>query len=123
MISYQLSDGGAREAKLSTAKNNLEQSLSTLQSTVENTEAVLRQLQERAVSAMEIIQLSEQKLPILLDQLRVAETQIQTGQADISKVFGIKLQTNQLESRIRRGKADLARTKFDLAAALGLLSN
>ena len=123
LISYQLSDGGAREAKLSAAKNNLEQSLSTLQSTVENTEGVLRQLQERAVSAMEIIELSEQKFPILLDQLRVAETQIQTGQADISKVFGIKLQTNQLESRIRRAKADLEQTKFDLAAALGLLSN
>ena len=123
LISYQLSDGGARAAKLSVAENNLEQARRTLQSIAENAAGALRRLQERASSITKIIELAEQKLPILVDQLRVAETQIQTGQADISKVFGIKLQTNQLESRIRRGKADLMRTKFELAAALGLFSN
>ena len=123
LISYQLSDGGARAAKLSVAENNLEQARRTLQSIAENAAGALRRLQERASSITKSIELAEQKLPILVDQLRVAETQIQTGQADISKVFGIKLQTNQLESRIRRGKADLMRTKFELAAALGLFSN
>ena len=84
---------------------------------------MLEALQEQVSNIKEIIALAEQKLPILTDRLRVAETQIQTGQADISKVFDLKLQINELKSRIRRGQADLLRTQFELASALGLLSN
>ena len=123
LISYQLSDGGARVANLSVAENDLEQARRALEFTVENAGGVLSMLQERVFNIKEILKLAEKKLPLLVDQLRVAESQIQTGQADISKVFEIKMQVNELQSRIRRGQADLVRTKFELAAALGLLSN
>lgn len=123
LISYQFSDGGAREANLSRAKNNFEQAKRSLEFTLENSIAMLEALQERVASIKEIIALAEKKLPILADQLRVAETQIQTGQADISKVFDLKLSISELKSRIRRGQADLVRTQFELAAALGILSN
>ena len=123
LISYQFSDGGAREANLSRAKNDFERAKRSLEFTFENTGSVLEALQEQVSNIKEIIALAEQKLPILVDRLRVAETQIQTGQADISKVFDLKLQINELKSRIRRGQADLLRTQFELASALGLLSN
>lgn len=123
LISYQFSDGGAREANLSRAKNDFERAKLSLEFTFENTGSVLEALQEQVSNIKEIIALAEQKLPILTDRLRVAETQIQTGQADISKVFDLKLQINELKSRIRRGQADLLRTQFELASALGLLSN
>ena len=123
LISYQFSDGGAREANLSRAKNDFERAKRSLEFTFENTGSVLEALQEQVSNIKEIIALAEQKLPILTDRLRVAETQIQTGQADISKVFDLKLQINELKSRIRRGQADLLRTQFELASALGLLSN
>ena len=123
LISYQFSDGGAREANLSRAKNNFEQAKLTQEFTLENSRAMLEALQERVASIKEIIALAEKKLPILADQLRVAETQIQTGQADISKVFDLKLSISELKSRIRRGQADLVRTQFELAAALGILSS
>jgi len=123
LISYQFSDGGAREANLSSAKNNFEQAKRSLEFTLENSMAMVQALQERVASLKEIIVLAEKKLPILTDQLRVAETQIQTGQADISKVFDLKLSISELKSRIRRAQADLVRTQFELAAALGILSN
>ena len=123
LISYQFSDGGAREANLSRAKNDFERAKRSLEFTFENTGSVLEALQEQVSNIKEIIALAEQKLPILTDRLRVAETQIQTGQADISKVFDLKLQINELKSRIRRRQADLLRTQFELASALGLLSN
>ena len=123
LISYQFSDGGAREANLSIAKNDFEQAKRSLEFTLENSTAMLEALKERVASIKEIIALAEKKLPILADQLRVAETQIQTGQADISKVFDLKLSISELKSRIRRGQADLVRTQFELAAALGILSN
>ena len=123
LISYQFSDGGAREANLSRAKNDFERAKRSLEFTFENTGSVLEALQEQVSNIKEIIALAEQKLPILVDRLRVAETQIQTGQADISKVFDLKLQINELKSRIRRRQADLLRTQFELASALGLLSN
>lgn len=122
LISYQLSDGGARAANLSAAENDLRQAKRALEFTVENAGVVLSALQERVINIGKILELAEKKLPLLVDQLRVAESQIQTGQADISKVFEIKLQANELQSRIRRGQADLVRTKFELAAALGILS-
>ena len=52
----------------------------------------------------------------------MAEKQIQTGQADVAKVFEIKLQLNEIDGRIRRSKAELAKTKIQKAAVLGLFS-
>ena len=123
LISYQFSDGGAREANLSRAENDFEQAKRSLEYTFESSGAVIESLQEQIASIKEIIALSIKKLPILTDQLKVAETQIQTGQADISKVFDLKLRKNELESRVRRRQAELVSMQFELAAALGILSN
>lgn len=122
LISYQFSDGGARNANLDKAKNNLERARRDLEFTLENSRVVLETLQEQVENFKDVNELAKKKLPILADQLRVAETQIQTGQADISKVFDLKLKMNELKSRIRRGQADLMLTRFELAASLGLLS-
>ncbi|MDA8740271.1 TolC family protein [Rhodobacteraceae bacterium] len=123
LISYQFSDGGAREANLSRAESDFEQAKRSLEYTFESSGAVIESLQEQIASTKEIIALTIQKLPILTDQLRVAETQIQTGQADISKVFDLKLRKNELESRVRRRQAELVSMQFELAAVLGILSN
>ena len=61
-------------------------------------------------------------MQVLVSQLSVAEKQIQTGQADVAKVFDIKLKLNEINDRIRRSKADLAKTKIQKAAVLGLFS-
>jgi len=122
ILTYQLGDGGARQSKLVSAKASYEQTKRSAQRLLESSNSSLNSLNEKLNNVNILLKLSEKKLPMLVDQLSVAEKQIQTGQADVRKVFNIKLQINEIEGRIRRGRADLAKTKIEMAALLGLFS-
>jgi len=122
-LTYQLGDGGARAANLSMAKADKEKAKRAAELIVGDTKKTLRALSARIDNIAEVHRLSEKKLPILVDQLKVAESQIQTGQANIQKVFEAKLKVNDLERRIRRSRVELVKAKLDMAAALGLFSN
>lgn len=122
MLTYQIGDGGARKADLDRAKASLDQSKRFAELQLENTETSLDSFDEKLMNIESLLKLANKKLPILIDQLNVAEKQIQTGQADVAKVFDIKLQLNEVQGRIRRSKADLAKTKIEKAAVLGLFS-
>ena len=61
-------------------------------------------------------------MPMLVDQLVVAQTQIQTGQADTLKVLLKKSQLFNLKRRIRKIQADLLEVQYQLSANLGLFS-
>ena len=122
MLTYQIGDGGARQSNLIGAKANFEQAKRSAQFQIENSKHTLNSLSEKLKNTDILLKLAEKKLPMLVDQLSVAEKQIQTGQADVVKVFNIKLQLNEIEGRIRRGKADLTKTKIEMAALLGLFS-
>ena len=121
-LTYQLGDGGARAANLSMAKADKEKAKRAAELIVGDTKKTLRALSARIDNIAEVHRLSEKKLPILVDQLKVAESQIQTGQANIQKVFEAKLKVNDLERRIRRSRVELVKAKLDMAAALGLFS-
>ena len=58
-----------------------------------------------------------------MTQLDVAQKQIQTGQADIRKVFEIKLKVNEINGELLRSRTELSRTQIEIAAALGAFSN
>ena len=122
MLTYQIGDGGSRKANLEGAKARLEQNKRSALFEVENIETVLNSLDEKLNSTENLLKLANKKLQVLVSQLSVAEKQIQTGQADVAKVFDIKLKLNEINDRIRRSKADLAKTKIQKAAVLGLFS-
>jgi outer membrane protein TolC len=83
---------------------------------------MLSDLLDRRRNVLETIRLKSDKLAVLDRQLTVAETQIQTGQADVAKVFEVKVQRHQLESSIRQARADLRVTEYQVASELGLFS-
>lgn len=122
MVNYQIGDGGSRRANLEAAKASLEQNKRSAQFEVENIETALSSFDERLNNTKNLLKLANKKLQVLVGQLNVAEKQIQTGQADVAKVFEIKLQLNEIDGRIRRSKAELAKTKIQKAAVLGLFS-
>ena len=122
MLTYQIGDGGARQSNLSGAKASFEQTKRSAQFQIENSQTTLNALNEKLKNTDILLKLAKKKLPMLVDQLSVAEKQIQTGQADIVKVFNIKVQVNEIEGRIRRGRADLTKIQIEMAALLGLFS-
>jgi len=122
MLTYQIGDGGARQSNLIGAKASFEQTKRSAQFQIENSKNTLNSLSEKLKNTDILLKLAKKKLPMLVDQLSVAERQIQTGQADVVKVFNIKLQVNEIESRIRQEQADLTKTKIEMAALLGLFS-
>jgi len=121
-FNYQIGDGGARQSNLIGAKASLEQTKRTAEFQIEKTKSSLISLNEKLNNFDTLLELAKKKLPILVDQLSVAEKQIQTGQADVAKVFNIKVQLHEIEGQIRRRKADLTKTKIEMAALLGLFS-
>ena len=122
MLTYQLGDGGARKANLAGAEANLLQAKRSAEFLIDNTEKYFNSMTEKVNTTKNLLGLADKKQSILADQLNVAEKQIQTGQADISKIFDIKLQINEIKSRVRNGRAELKRTKIEIAAALGLFT-
>ncbi len=80
----------------------------------------LAELAERRQNIRETARLTSEKLTVLGRQLDVANSQIQTGQADVSKVFEMKVQRQQLEASLRAARADLRTAEYQMAAALGV---
>lgn len=120
VLTYQIGDGGAREANLAGANAKLTQAKRSAQLSIENSDRSLSSLTGRRNGIENLLLLAVKKLPILNDQLTVAEKQIQTGKADITKILNIKLKINDLESRIRSGQAELNKINIQIAAILGL---
>ena len=122
LLSYQLNDGGERKARVISAKEKLSQVKRTSEFQVEQEARALTS--QRAIISKNaiILDMNENKLLVLLDQLAVADQQIQTGRADIAKVFSIKLKIYETERRLRQMRSALIVAKIDLAAALGLFS-
>lgn len=122
LVNYKIGDGGAREANLAQAEANLTRVKRTSELTVENTQKSLSALIERTNALNNLLILADKKLRALVDQLEVAEKQIQTGQADVAKVFGIKLKLNEQKSRILLRRSELYKAKIEMASTLGLFS-
>ena len=121
-VTYQFFDGGARDADNAGAEENVRQAKSALDDVRADASNLVASLRERAAHLSKSVKLMIKKLAALDQQLAVAESQIQTGQADVSKVFEMKVQRYEMESAMRRRQADAVRTRFELAAALGLFS-
>ena len=121
-VTYQFFDGGARDADNAGAEENVRQAKSSLDDVRADASNLVASLRERAAHLIKSVKLMTKKLAALDQQLAVAESQIQTGQADVSKVFEMKVQRYEMESAMRRRQADAVRTRFELAAALGLFS-
>ena len=121
-LTYQFFDGGARDADNAGAEDNVRQAKSSLDNVRSDVSSLVASLRERAAHLSKAVKLMLKKLAALDQQLAVAESQIQTGQADVSKVFEMKVQRYEMESAMRRRQTDAVSTRFELAAALGLFS-
>ena len=121
-LAFNFYDGGKRDADLDRARENVVAAEYTLESIRETSRKMLSDLLDRRRNVLETIRLKSDKLAVLDRQLTVAETQIQTGQADVAKVFEVKVQRHQLESSIRQARADLRVTEYQVASELGLFS-
>ncbi len=121
-VTYQFSDGGARDADSAGAEDNVHQAKSSLDDVRADASNFAASLRERTAYLSKSVKLTIKRLAALDQQLAVAESQIQTGQADMSKVFEMKVKRYEMESAMRRRQADAVRTRFELAAALGLFS-
>lgn len=122
MLTYQLGDGGAREANVTRAEAKLRQAKLSTEFLIEKTERFFKRQTESKNNIEKMLTLADQKSSVLSDQLSVAEKQIQTGQADVAKIFDIKTQIFKLQSRIRTGRANLEMAKIEIAASLGMFS-
>lgn len=121
-LSYIINDGGSRKASILAAEKRLEKSHKELEITIETTTLILSSLREKTSNLKKVLSLEQKKMPMLVDQLVVAQTQIQTGQADTLKVLLKKSQLFNLKRRIRKIQADLLEVQYQLAANLGLFS-
>lgn len=123
MLTYQIGDGGARKANVANAEAKLKQAKQSAGSVIKNTQQSLALLKEKKSNLENLIKLSDKQLTTFLTQLNVAQKQIQTGQADITKVFEIKLKINNINGEILRSRTELSRSHIEIAAALGAFSN
>ncbi|MDC0869244.1 TolC family protein [Paracoccaceae bacterium] len=123
MLTYQVSDGGSRKANILSVADKLKQTRQTADLTIKNAEQSLALLKEKRRKLESWIKLSNKKLSTFLSRLEVAEKQIQTGQADIRKVFEIKFKVNEIKGKILRTRTELSKTHIEIAAALGAFSN
>ena len=123
MLTYQIGDGGSRKANVASAEAKLKQTKQTADLLIKNAQQSLAFLEEKKSNLENLIKLSDKKLTTFLTQLEVAQKQIQTGQADIRKVFEIKLKVNEINGEILRSRTELSKTHIEIAAALGAFSN
>ena len=121
-VSFQFSDGGKRKADLLRAKKSVESAEFSLASVRQVSGQTINDLVERRLNVLQAAQLTSEKVSVLGRRLKDAQTQIQTGQADVAKVFEMKVQRHQLESALRMARADLRRVEYQIAAALGLFA-
>ena len=119
-VTFQFFDGGKREADRARAEENVERAEFALWSARQSLSQSLAELAERRQNIRETARLTSEKLTVLGRQLDVANSQIQTGQADVSKVFEMKVQRQQLEASLRAARADLRTAEYQMAAALGV---
>jgi len=123
MLTYQIGDGGSRKANVASAEAKLKQTKQTADLLIKNAQQSLAFLEEKKSNLENLIKLSDKKLTTFLTQLEVAQKQIQTGQADIRKVFEIKLKVNEINGEILRSRTELSKTHVEIAAALGVFSS
>ena len=95
----------------------------TLEFVTENALQAIKTSRARVIHSRGALELAEKRLPIIDQQIKVAESQIQTGQVNVAKVFEAKIQRRDLTHQIRRERANLTISRFNLAAALGVLGN
>ena len=119
-VTFQFFDGGKRAADRARAEENVERAEFALWSARQSLSQSLAELAERRQNIRETARLTSEKLTVLGRQLDVANSQIQTGQADVSKVFEMKVQRQQLEASLRAARADLRTAEYQMAAALGV---
>lgn len=123
MLTYQFGDGGNRKANVANAEAKMKQAKQSAGAIIQNSQQSLAFLKEKKSNLENMIKLSDKKLNTFLTQLDVAQKQIQTGQADIRKVFEIKLKVNEINGELLRSRTELSRTQIEIAAALGAFSN
>jgi outer membrane protein TolC len=86
-------------------------------------ESSVNELREQRKNLNSTFDLAIKRKEVVLDQLKIAETQIKTGQADIAKVFDLKLSLHELEASIRNTRAELRRVEYELGALLGVFDH
>jgi outer membrane protein TolC len=123
LVKYDFFDGGAKDAELLRSEESLAKAKITLEFVKENALQAIKTSRARVIHSRGALELAEKRLPIIDQQIKVAESQIQTGQVNVAKVFEAKIQRRDLTHQIRRERANLTISRFNLAAALGVLGN
>ena len=123
LVKYDFFDGGAKDAELLRSEESLAKAKLTLEFVKENALQAIKTSRARVMHSRGALELAEKRLPIIDQQIKVAESQIQTGQVNVAKVFEAKIQRRDLTHQIRRERANLTISRFNLAAALGVLGN
>lgn len=121
-VAYNFYDGGKRAADLDRARESVVAAEHALASARQASRQAVSDLIERRSNSVETIRLQSAKLDVIERQLKVAGSQIQTGQADVAKVFELKVQRHQLGSALRQARADLRVAEYQAASELGLFS-
>ncbi len=121
-VGFNFYDGGKRAADLDRARESVVAAEHALASARQASRQAVSDLIERRKNSVETIRLQSEKLDVIERQLKVAGSQIQTGQADVAKVFELKVQRHQLESVLRQARADLRVAEYQAASELGLFS-
>ena len=121
-VAYTFYDGGKRDADVEQAKADVEQAQYSLSSLRQQLDTTLNQLRQRRAYLKASADLTAQKVAVLVRRLETAASQIQTGQADISKVFEMKVQMRQLKASQLRARSDLRSVEYELGSIIGLIS-
>ena len=120
-VAYTFYDGGKRDADVEQAKADVEQAQYSLSSLRQQLDTTLNQLRQRRAYLKASADLTAQKVAVLVRRLETAASQIQTGQADISKVFEMKVQMRQLKDSQLQARSDLRSVEYELGSIIGLI--
>lgn len=119
-LTYVFYDGGKRDADLEVSAEEVKRAESVVSATRMRVEGSVNELREQRDNLNATYELAIKRKEVVLDQLQIAETQIKTGQADIAKVFDLKLSIHELDASMRNTRADLRRVEYELGALLGV---
>lgn len=122
-LTYVFYDGGKRDADLEVSAEEVKRAESVVSATRMRVESSVNELREQRKNLNSTFDLAIKRREVVLDQLKIAETQIKTGQADIAKVFDLKLSLHELEASIRNTRAELRRVEYELGALLGVFDH
>lgn len=123
VVTYNFYEGGKRKADLMRAEREVDRTEEILLSVQRDVSRSLADLRERRSNLIVKIKLQSDKIASINRQLQTAEAQIQTGQADVAKVFEMKLQRHQLQASVRRARADLISAEYQIAALFGAFNH